>query len=619
MNQKFQFLCLTVKMSLLFCVLTQSILAQEFYVSPSGNNLNEGTKSKPLATISEAKERALNAIEVDKCPDVTIWLQGGVYQIKEPVVFEPFSLKDPGHSIYFKAEKGACPVVSGGIQLSGWTKKSNGFWEVELSGLKNTPPRELFINGQRAKRSRFPNEGYLRIKKVGEDKRTNFFFEENDFPVPSVVEDAELVVLHDWSISRNSIQNIDTEVNRLTTKDSVGAKNLDFFDLDHWEANPRYFLENAIEFLDENYEWVYNSTLNKIIVKFPDNINPNQIETVIPVSEGLIVFNGNENSPVKNIHFEGITFCCSAWGIPGEGYGGIQACHFDPRPEINGWAVVPAAIFARCSENCSFRNCTIRDTGGSGIWLGTRCKNNLIINSSFFDISGNGIMIGEGSGREINGEKWWQAEPQQVALKNTIQNCVVRDCGVQFYGAVGIWCGLTAETTIKNNEIYDLPYTGISIGWMWSTEPTPCRQNVIEGNYIHHIMGILSDGGGIYMLGLQPGSKIENNHIHDVKINAGQAESNGMFLDQGTTDIVVAGNLIYNIAKSPLRFHMATTNLVSNNFLFCRNGNPPIRYNTTNEEDIEKVNNYVFAEQDENYNEELNKAIGNWNVPNVRH
>jgi len=114
------------------------------------------------------------------------------------------------------------------------------------------------------------------------------------------------------------------------------------------------------------------------------------------------------------------------------------------------------------------------------------------------------------------------------------------------------------------------------------------------------------------MLGLQPGSKLINNHIHDVKINAGRAESNGMFLDEGTTDVLVANNLIYNIAKSPLRFHKATTNLVKENYLFCKNDNPPIRYNRTEEKDIEKVNNKVYAEEDENYKRELNKAIENW-------
>ena len=177
-------------------------------------------------------------------------------------------------------------------------------------------------------------------------------------------------------------------------------------------------------------------------------------------------------------------------------------------------------------------------------------------------------MIGEGQDRKVNGKSWWQETPEDVAIGNSVEDCKVTQCGARFYGAVGIWCGLSAETNIKDNHVYDLPYTGISVGWMWSPVPTPCRENSVDGNHIHDVMNVLSDGGGIYMLGLQPGSKLVNNRIHDVRINAGRAESNGMFLDEGATDVLVANNLIYNIAKSPFRFHRATTNLVKENYLF---------------------------------------------------
>jgi hypothetical protein len=95
---------------------------------------------------------------------------------------------------------------------------------------------------------------------------------------------------------------------------------------------------------------------------------------------------------------------------------------------------------------------------------------------------------------------------------------------------------------------------------MWSEIPTPAGRNQILNNHIHHVMQVLSDGGGIYTLGLQPDSVIQGNLIHDVPLNLGRAESNGMFLDQGTMGFVVKENVIYNIDRSPLRFHMASTN-----------------------------------------------------------
>jgi len=595
-------------------ILPGTISSADFYLSPFGNNANPGIKEKPFATIDRAIQAAEIHFKQNPNKNCTIWMDGGKHNISKPVVFSSNNLKNQTGQLFFKALPGENPTLSGGIEITEWEKTSSGLWKAKLpQTFKNEiPPRELFVENRRAIRARFPNEEYLRVSKVGDDRRTHFFFKPGDFPIPENEKSVELVLLHDWSISRIPVKEINIQENKLTAVDSIGAKSPAFFNLDNWEANPRYYLENAMEFLDMNYEWYYNSDEKNFFLKLPENENPNEMEINIPVSEGLVLMKGTKNKPLNNIHFEGITFRHSAWQIPELGYCCVQACHFDPRPETNGWAVVPTAIKGEWIQNCTFFNCRFESVGGSGIWLGTGSKRCTISNSYFTDISGNGIMIGEGQDREMNGEKWWQSAPEQVALGNTIVNCTITDCGKQFYGAVGIWCGLTAETSICNNTIFNLPYTGISIGWMWSPVPTPCRQNSIAGNHIHHIMQILSDGGGIYMLGLQPESKILNNHIHDVDLNVGRAESNGMFLDEGTTDVVVENNLIYNIAKSPLRFHKATTNLVKNNFLFCSENVPPIRYNNTKEEDIQKVDNRTFHENNSEYEMQLKKAISEW-------
>ena len=612
-NQLFQMLKSFISI-ILITGLFSSASAKDIFVSPKGNNNNPGTKELPVETIVYAQKMAVGILETGEDSEVNVWLADGNYPVSEPIVFEPLKSASQNNLLSFKAEIGANPVISGGVQISGWTKNKKGLWESNLPEklMENTNFRELFINGERAIRARFPNEGYLKVKKVGADRRTNFFFEKGDFPIPENVTNAELVFLHDWSVTRIAVKKINNNKDNLAAVDTIGTTSLDFFRLDGWEPNPRYFLENAFEFLDADNEWFYDSVKKKVFLKLPENQNPNDFSITIPISNGLIQLKGTENTSVKNIHFDGITFSNSEWKIPETGYCGVQACHYDPRPLRKGWAVVPASVYGEWVENCTFNNCKFENLGGSGLWLSTGSRNCLVSNCTFSDISGNGIMIGEGQDREVNGEPWWKSAPNQVASGNVIDNCIVTDCGKQFFGAVGIWCGLTAETTIKNNEIYNLPYSGVSVGWMWSPVPTPCRQNTIEGNHIHHIMNILSDGGGIYMLGLQPGSIIRDNHIHDVKINAGRAESNGMFLDEGITDVLVENNLIYNIAKSPLRFHKATTNLVKNNYLFCANGNPPIRYNATKEENIQKVDNKVFNEGDKNYREELKKAIMNW-------
>ena len=169
--------------------------------------------------------------------------------------------------------------------------------------------------------------------------------------------------------------------------------------------------------------------------------------------------------------------------------------------------------------------------------------------------------------------------------------------GRQFFGAIGIWIGLAHDIRVEHNEIAELPYTGVSVGWMWNPTPTPAANNHIRQNHIHHVMQVLSDGGGIYTLGRQPGSTLAGNHIHDVPVNAGRAESNGMFLDEGTDQFTISANLIYRTARSPLRFHQARDNAVEKNVLVLPDTEtPPVRYNSTDPNTIRQVDNTIIEQ-----------------------
>ncbi len=586
----------------------------EFYVSPSGDDLHPGTRGKPFATIKKATEAVRSVLLSKQYADITVYIDGGIYQSGEPFIFKPEDSGRDGFQVIYKAMPGQKPVISGGVQINNWEKNEQDFWVANVPAIKGKPWifRELFIDGKRARRARHPNKGYLHVAKVGADNRTNFFFSQGDFPLPENSREVELVLLHDWSITRINLKEIDRGKNKITAVDSIGAKLLDFFTIGNWEPHPRYFLENSFAFLDQPFEWYLDKEALLLYLVLPDGLNPQELEIIAPYAENLLSLNGSEKDRIRNIMFDGITFSHCSYSLPAKGYAGVQACHFDPREGGTTWNTIPSAIEASWTENCSFNNCTLIHMGGSGLRFGEGSRDCIVSNCVLSDISGNGIMIGEGSGRLIDRSPWWKSVPQQVASGNRVENCVISETGQQFFGAVGIWSGITAQTHIKNNQISDLPYTGISIGWHWSTEPTPCREARIEGNHIHHIMKTLSDGGGIYVLGFQPGGKITGNHIHHVDINAGRAESNGMFLDEGTTDFTVANNLIYDIAKSPLRFHRATTNLVKDNILVCGENIPPVRYNRTEEKDIVMSGNLILSVTNEEDMSTLAGIIGKW-------
>ena len=149
---------------------------------------------------------------------------------------------------------------------------------------------------------------------------------------------------------------------------------------------------------------------------------------------------------------------------------------------------------------------------------------------------------------------------------NTICNCLIHDVCREYEGGVGVFAGYTEGTAIVHNEICRLPYSGVSVGWGWGEEdagggsphyvqpfkydtPTPAGKNRIQENHIHHVMLRLSDGGGIYTLGNQPGTVIRGNHIHDNPNAPG-----GIYLDEGSGFIEVTGNVAYGV-QTPLNFN----------------------------------------------------------------
>jgi hypothetical protein len=347
----------------------------DFYISPSGDDRNPGTRNEPFQSLSRAQEAVRGKLTAGEKADITVWLADGTYPVQETIVFDPADSGNGTYSVTYKAQEGAKPVISGGIEISGWEKKDNGRWAAKVPDeLRGKSFRELFMDGIRATRARHPNSGYLRVAEAGADRRTNFQYHEGDFPAPDNPSRVELVLLHDWSISRIPLADINYDKRIITAVDSIGAKSLSFFNLDNWEKDPRYFLENDLNFLDSPGEWHYDPDEGIVLLQLAEDQDPNTSVLTIPLAgPNLLLLEGTESRKISNISFDGISFQYCAWQIPEMGYAGVQACHFDPRPERLGWSVVPAAISVMWGENINFTGCTFSQLGGSGLWFGPGC------------------------------------------------------------------------------------------------------------------------------------------------------------------------------------------------------------------------------------------------------
>jgi hypothetical protein len=69
--------------------------------------------------------------------------------------------------------------------------------------------------------------------------------------------------------------------------------------------------------------------------------------------------------------------------------------------------------------------------------------------------------------------------------------------------------------------------------------------------------------GGIYTLGVSPGTVIRNNHIHDVDAN--HYGGWGIYHDEGSTHLLVENNVVHHTKFAPFNIHFAKEVTVRNN------------------------------------------------------
>ena len=329
------------------------------------------------------------------------------------------------------------------------------------------------------------------------------------------------------------------------------------------------YMENALELLDEPGEWYHDRAQNILYYLPLPTEEPETTEVIAPVLERLVEVHGTIDAEVHDLTFRGITFAHATWMRPSTEFGHIDIqANFtpDPEPAHDFWrdsSVImihnqdiksPGAVVVSAGQSITFERCNFTELGGAGLDLENGTNTSNVIGSRFFDISGSGIQVGD-----VLEQDHHPTDPKFIVKNNVIANNFLHDLGQEFQGGIGIFVGYTDGTVIEHNELVDLPYTGISLGWGWGEEdigggelaqpflyttPTVAANNRVEYNHIHNVMQNRSDGGGIYTLGVQPNTVIRGNYIHD------SPAACGIYLDQGSGLIETTGNLVHDVSQS---------------------------------------------------------------------
>ncbi len=548
------------------------------YAAPTGNDASSGTSAaQPVRTLQRAQHLVRQRNQA-MTGDIRVELADGTYQLSQPLTLTDADSGTNGHRVIWTAAVGARPVISGGVPISGWKQVDAGknVWSAPAPAGLNT--RQLYVNGTRATRARgaaptaltWTDSGYTAGSPAMAGWRN-----------PGDIEFVYTGGIGAWTEIRCSVGRI-ASTGTITMGQPCWNNSNQRYIKPEWNrtANlvgpgrlgnpgpepggsgiPPTYVENAFELLDSPGEWYLDRSAGTVFYIPRTGENLGTAKVTAAALEKLIDGNG-----VHDVTFNGLQFSYATWLRPStdEGFSEIQAgytitgttgyrtlglCTFAPGGTCpyGAWTKEPGNVSLSYARNVRFTRNGFVHLGAAGLDLGNGSSGNLVQGNVFTDISGNGLELGAVD------------KPLATGADRTTGNRILDNrvfaVANEFHGGVGMLIGYAEKTLVSHNQIDDLPYTAISIGWGgWPdkkglpAQPNFSNRNVLSNNLIFNYMKMLNDGGGIYTQGrtgnsFAAGERITGNVLHDQKNPKG---GHVVYTDNGAAHITIHGNAMYN-------------------------------------------------------------------------
>ncbi|WP_433019659.1 ricin-type beta-trefoil lectin domain protein [Kribbella sp. CA-294648] len=576
-------------------------------VAPNGNDRNAGSTDNPVATLAKAQELArARSAEAD----VVVELAGGVYRLSEPLKFTSADSGRNGHTVTWQASPGATPRVSGGQPVTGWTQYDAGANVWVASVPQGVDSRQLYVDGTLAPRASIPiSRNDVRMTPTGLTITNSALNYLATLPQQNRI---ELESLNSFTDRYSPVQSISGTTVTMQ-QPAWNNNNWGYDTLARPFAGGGLTLHNSYSFLRTAGQWYLDPQAGKLYYKAAAGQSPVGREIVLPRLTSLVQVSGTHVNPVRDITLRDMVFEHTTWLQPGTsiGYANQQSGAFIPaayqmpgdfltscqsgcqqfEATRNGWGQVPAAVQVSAATNITLTNNTFRHLGQVGLGIGNDANahqsgvglgasNITVTQNTFTNLSGGGILIGG-----VRPDAHHPSNPAMVNRDILVKNNLVTDVAKDYKDMAGILSTYATRAVIEHNEVSNLAYDGIDVGWGWGandpggsqdyrnrglynyqpvyTTPTTLRETIVRYNVVHGTKKSLHDGGSLYNLSANPGGSIDHNLVYDNRRTV------GLYLDEGSRYVSVTNNVI--IDSGVFAFTNASSTNNTNDNVFADN------------------------------------------------
>ena len=564
------------------CILCSHwLLAGEIWISPKGSDFNDGTRQSPKATLTSAlrQAREWRRTEDNRIQGgITIYMEGGTYAFHEPVFIRPEDSGTKESPTTIRSVGDEKVILSGGISINGW-KKQGKVWVADVPVFNGRPLdfRQLWVNGKKAVRAR-DVEDFEKMNRICSVDEKNEILYVPAVSIRRLIDNkgnlkakyAEMVLHQMWCVANLRIRSVEVQGDSAAIRFHQPESRIQF---EHpWPRpmvttdghNSAFYLTNARELQDVPGEWYHDIDARKVYYYPREGEKMQEAEVIVPAVETLVRVEGTLDRPVCHIRFEKITFSYTTWMRPSEkGHVPLQAGMYltdgyriDPKMQRNylnhpldnqGWLGRPAAaVRVVAAKQIDFERCRFEHLGSTGLDYEEAVQGGVVCGCLFRDIAGNGLLVGSfSSAAHETHLPYDPADRREVCTQQHINNCYFTEIGNEDWGCLAIAAGYVGDVNIEHNEISEVPYSGISLGWGWTQTVNCMRNNRVHANLIHHYAKHMYDVAGIYTLGSQPKSYVTENCVHSIYKPGYVHDPNHWFYlytDEGSSFITVRDN-----------------------------------------------------------------------------